>query len=556
MSRKQIKENGITLVTLVVTVIVMLILAGVTFNLLIGDNGILKRTRESKEIYEKQAAKEKLELAMGDLGLRKYKDSNYNEKEYIDTILANQNIIMIEDIAVVDDWLFEIDRSVPKIVNDLGRGKENKDIKIQIVPTISQDYVKATLQIEITYEGELSEIKLKAENIEIPIPVTGVYTIEKEVLENGNYTIIVKDKEGNYKIENVLIAEITEDMEIWNKEDMEQFRDKVKEGRTFKTRTVQVMQDIDLGGTENNQWIPIGDEINNFEGTFVGNYHTISNLYINNSNRFQGLFGDISNATLKQIVLDNVNIKAETYVAGVVGRGKNIKMEECGIENTNNSSRIQASDNAGGIAGNIQNSSVKKCYNKAEIAVITSEYVTFAGGIVGMSNGSHISYCYNTNNVSIVTNKFDIDTLGTRAGGITGKARLNSTVEYCYNLGRISATGKVLEPAGICSANGAEIRSCFSVGGIVCVPAASNPANRPGNITAFTANSTVRDCYCIQEATIGFNYTGNTITNNKLVTEANIKSQAIQIMGGDTDIWLQEGEDNNGYPILKWEQNK
>ena len=94
------------------------------------------------------------------------------------------------------------------------------------------------------------------------------------------------------------------------------------------------------------------------------------------------------------------------------------------------------------------------------------------------------------------------------------------------------------------------------MGGIVCVPVASNPANRPGNITAFTANSTVRDCYCIQEATIGFNYTGNTITNNKLATEANIKSQAIQIIGGDTDIWLQEGEDNNGYPILKWEQNK
>ena len=45
MKNKQniIKENGITLIALVITVIVLIILAGVTIAVLTGDNGILTR---------------------------------------------------------------------------------------------------------------------------------------------------------------------------------------------------------------------------------------------------------------------------------------------------------------------------------------------------------------------------------------------------------------------------------------------------------------------------------------------------------------------------------
>ena len=44
------KENeGITLIALVVTIIVLLILAGISIAMLTGENGILKRAREAKE---------------------------------------------------------------------------------------------------------------------------------------------------------------------------------------------------------------------------------------------------------------------------------------------------------------------------------------------------------------------------------------------------------------------------------------------------------------------------------------------------------------------------
>ena len=48
--RKMCKENrGITLIALVISIIVLLILAGVTIAALSGDNGILTRAKEAKE---------------------------------------------------------------------------------------------------------------------------------------------------------------------------------------------------------------------------------------------------------------------------------------------------------------------------------------------------------------------------------------------------------------------------------------------------------------------------------------------------------------------------
>ena len=48
--RKMCMENrGITLIALVITIIVLLILAGITIAALSGDNGILTRAKEAKE---------------------------------------------------------------------------------------------------------------------------------------------------------------------------------------------------------------------------------------------------------------------------------------------------------------------------------------------------------------------------------------------------------------------------------------------------------------------------------------------------------------------------
>ena len=52
------KTKGITLIALVVTIIILLILSGVTINMLLGEEGIIKIAQESKNTWETTVTKE------------------------------------------------------------------------------------------------------------------------------------------------------------------------------------------------------------------------------------------------------------------------------------------------------------------------------------------------------------------------------------------------------------------------------------------------------------------------------------------------------------------
>ena len=56
------KEKGITLIALVITIIVLLVLAGVTISMLSGDNGILTNATRAKYATELAQYKEELEI--------------------------------------------------------------------------------------------------------------------------------------------------------------------------------------------------------------------------------------------------------------------------------------------------------------------------------------------------------------------------------------------------------------------------------------------------------------------------------------------------------------
>lgn len=49
------KERGITLVALVVTIVVLLILAGVSISLVLGENGLINKAKKAKTDYENAA---------------------------------------------------------------------------------------------------------------------------------------------------------------------------------------------------------------------------------------------------------------------------------------------------------------------------------------------------------------------------------------------------------------------------------------------------------------------------------------------------------------------
>ncbi|MBR3133570.1 MAG: type II secretion system protein [Clostridia bacterium] len=61
------KQKGITLIALVITIIVLLILAGVTIAMVVGDNGILSRSREAKDTTNIKKIQEEVDLEAADL---------------------------------------------------------------------------------------------------------------------------------------------------------------------------------------------------------------------------------------------------------------------------------------------------------------------------------------------------------------------------------------------------------------------------------------------------------------------------------------------------------
>ncbi len=118
MNIKKLKEKqGITLIALIITIIVLLILAGVSIAMLAGDNGILTRTKSSKQISEIAGIKEEIKTEIiaeqaeneGNISesalktiLEKYGTINYDEDgKKIKSITTTKESY---EIAMKDIW--------------------------------------------------------------------------------------------------------------------------------------------------------------------------------------------------------------------------------------------------------------------------------------------------------------------------------------------------------------------------------------------------------------------------------------------------------------------
>ena len=73
------RNKGITLVALVVTIVVLLILAGITINYIMGDNSIFKKASDAKIEYQIAQAREKLEITFGHAKILKHTEKEYNQ---------------------------------------------------------------------------------------------------------------------------------------------------------------------------------------------------------------------------------------------------------------------------------------------------------------------------------------------------------------------------------------------------------------------------------------------------------------------------------------------
>ena len=79
--KKLRNKKGITLIALVVTIVVLLILAGTTIAMLTGDNGIIARAAKAKEETDKAASEEEagLQRTLQEIASRVPSVEGYND---------------------------------------------------------------------------------------------------------------------------------------------------------------------------------------------------------------------------------------------------------------------------------------------------------------------------------------------------------------------------------------------------------------------------------------------------------------------------------------------
>ena len=182
MIKKVKLENGITLIALVVTIVVLLILAGITISLVFGSNGVIKKVQEANENTKIAQVREQLELAKGP----EYIEGNgkYNPDSYFERIEA-EGIIGNKDTDIIDngDGTYEVTTTSGYI------------FKITLVP--SKDNVE---DIQIEHIGKVDGPRIR--NLKVTNKTTNSITVEVETAnaEGATYTYYYKkDGEVDWK---------------------------------------------------------------------------------------------------------------------------------------------------------------------------------------------------------------------------------------------------------------------------------------------------------------------------------------------------------------------
>lgn len=161
MKIEQKNQNGITLIALVITIIVLLILAGVTIATLTGDNGILTRANQAKEKTEEAGDIEKIRLAMTTVEMFNNRKSNI-EKADLEIALLENGIksIVVDNEDGTRNIIFLNTKKIYKLNTDGNIEDTNSDFDSIYVAPDSQDEERNEGVIGIGTDGKIIDMDL------------------------------------------------------------------------------------------------------------------------------------------------------------------------------------------------------------------------------------------------------------------------------------------------------------------------------------------------------------------------------------------------------------
>lgn len=228
---------------------------------------------------------------------------------------------------------------------------------------------------------------------------------------------------------------------INNIDELKWFRDDVNSGNTYSGQYVKVADDvvIDLAGEE---WAPIGNSTNKFQGSFDGNGVVIKNLVITGNNSNVGFFGFTTDgnkaSVIKNITIENAKVSGRLNVGVVAGTPYTTEYSNITVKGH---VEVNGMSYVGGVFGknvyaNLTDITVDVDTNSYVKAVSTENdiaYRTYVGGVIGfMGEGGHI--------VKNVTSNINVEGDVCDIGGITGIA------QYSNNFENVTCSGTVTGP--------------------------------------------------------------------------------------------------------------
>ena len=198
MKTKEIK--GITLITLAVTIVVLLILAGISINTVIGDNGIIKKAQSSAELTKESEAKEIINRTIMEF----YLTNEYETLEdFLNTKVLEGRIDKVEKNA---------DGTLKVWKNDYSVTTENKTN----FSNNNDNNMKKRIKISTTpYEGIYDSCEHEAiTNVNVePTDTTLEYSTDEinysttipRIINEGTATIKIRASKENYETKNVTV---------------------------------------------------------------------------------------------------------------------------------------------------------------------------------------------------------------------------------------------------------------------------------------------------------------------------------------------------------------
>ena len=330
------------------------------------------------------------------------------------------------------------------------------------------------------------------------------------------------------------------------------FRDYVNGGKL--SVCAKLTADIDLkdfchaadASKEELSWEPIGNYSNKYTGTFDGNGHIISNLYIKVQRRGVGFFGYMEDGTIKNIVFDNAQVEntgndyhyplTGIVVGAAFGTLQNLKtLKNCSVKS--------GAKTLGGIAGTI----TRSCSNLENNATVSGR--NKVGGIAGSFSGSTLSSCVNNGMVK--------EDRSGECGGIVGYIAYG-TIEDCANYGNVTGTNEIGGIVGYAQDN-STIKSTLSIGDI------TSEESRAGIIVGYARSINASNMLAYSNnAKLTINGTKQEGDNFKTVGEGNLGiasgSTLDEIIKGFTQEQLKSGVvayllQQNASTKAKWGQN-